>query len=179
MATGTEGSRAKTALVVLGVLGLATCVIGVGAGLVLKKVAESALGSDAWGGEAVAEADLPKLFGVRFPAKPVVVRSRVQGFQDAMYEVLVRLPPGEKDAFLSANGLTPSPSQALGLVGDVEAAKAELRARQPGPGPVTAQALDGFVDQEGPDGGYVELFRSGVLLEADGEAWVYLVAFST
>jgi hypothetical protein len=179
MATGTEGSRTKTALIVLGVVGLSACVVALGVGLVLKKVADDAFGPATWGVDAVSEADLPKVFGVHFPARPALVRSRMQGFQDAMYEGLVKLPPGGKAAFLSANGLTPSTTLSVGLVGDVDAAKAELRVQQPGAAPITAQPLEGLADLEGPDGGYVELFRSAVLLEADGEAWVYLVAFST
>lgn len=171
-------SGGRTVAIVLGVIGVAAVVSCLLVGLLLKKVGDDLFAPAAWKADAIAEADFPKAFGVRFPARPVVLRSRVDGFQDLIYEGLAKLPPGGKEAFLSANGLKAAPP-GLGSVSDLESAKAELRAQQQGAGDITVTVLDGPPDLENVDGGYVELFRSSALLEVDGETWVYLVAFST
>jgi len=164
---------------VLGVVGLAACVVLAGTTLVLKKLADDFLGPAQWSDDALAVADLPRVFGVRTPSAPSAFRSRVGGFQDPIYEAVVKLGPGEKDAFLAMNALALQPTLKADLVGELSSAEAEVRARTPCAGPVSATALDGFVDVGGDDGGAVELFRSGALLECDGATWVYLVAFGT
>lgn len=171
-------SRGRTVAIVLGVIGVAALVSCLLVGLLLKKVGDELFAPAVWKDDAVAEADFPKVFGVHFSAKPVRYRSKLDGFQDFIYEGLVKLPPGGKEAFLSANGLAAAPP-GHGMTTDVESAEAEVRAQQPGAGAITVTPLDGPPDLEGPDGGYVELFRSSALLEVDGETWVYLVAFST
>lgn len=163
--------------IVLGVIAGAALVSCLVVGVLLKHVVDDAFGEAHWKDGAIAEADFPKAFGVRFPARPTVFRSKVGGFQDPIYEGLVKLPAGGKAAFLSANGLAPMPG--LELATDIEAVKDELRAQQPGAGEITVTPLDGPKDLESADGGYVQLFRSSALLEAGGETWVYLVAFGT
>jgi hypothetical protein len=177
MTPDTSPSRGKTVAIVLGVIALSAAVSCLVVGVLLKHVVDDALGPARWTADAVPEANFPKAFGVHFPARPVLVRSKVDGFQDVIYEGLVKLPPGGKEAFLSANGLSPMPG--LSLATDVESAKDELRAQQPGAGDITVTPLDGPKDLERADGGSVEPFRSSALLEAGGETWVYLVAFST
>lgn len=179
MRTNDAPSRGKTVAIVLGVIGLAALVACLGVGLVLKRVADDFLGPPKWTDDALAVADLPKVFGVRTPSPPAVMRSRVGGFQDPIYEALVKLAPGDEAAFLAMNGLSRAKGLAVGFGGEVDGAKAELRARQPGTAPITVAPLDGFVDVAGGDGGYIELFRQGALLEADGVTWVYLLAFGT
>lgn len=172
-------SRGKTIAIVLGVIGLAALVACLGVGLVLEHVADDFLGAPKWTDDALAVADLPRVFGVRTPSPPAALRSRVGGFQDPIYEALVKLAPGDEAAFLSTNGLSRASGLTVGFGGEVDGAKAEVRARQPGTAPIAVTPLEGFVDLAGGDGGYVELFRSGALLEADGVTWVYLVAFGT
>lgn len=122
----------------------------------------------------IAERDVPRLFGVTLPARPVHLRGRQAGFQDPIFDVLVHLPKGTREAFLSANGLTVGGPP----LEDLTEPEAELRRLQPGVKKLDAQALNGFRDLEA-DGGYVELFRHGSLIDADGETWLYLVAFGT
>ncbi|MEW6435340.1 MAG: hypothetical protein AB1730_27920 [Myxococcota bacterium] len=178
MTHDTPPSRGRTVALVLGVIGVAALVSCLLVGLLLKKVGDELFAPAAWKADAIAEADFPKAFGVRFPSRPVVLRSRVDGFQDLIYEGLAKLPPGGKEAFLAANGLKAAPAD-LVPVSDLESAQAELRAQQPGAGAITVTPLDGPADLQSADGGFVELFRSSALLEVDGETWVYLVAFST
>ncbi|MEW5740238.1 MAG: hypothetical protein AB1938_15000 [Myxococcota bacterium] len=172
-------SKGKTLAIVLGVVAVAAVVSCLAAGLLLKKVAEDALGPEKWRADAIAPADLPKVYGVALATRPPVMRSRVGGFQDPIYEVLFLLPPGGEAPFLTANGLRRDATGEVSFGPGLDDAKVELRVHQPGASALTVTPLAGLEDLFGGDGGYVELFRSGALLEADGQTWVYLVAFGT
>jgi hypothetical protein len=165
----------RTLAVVLGVTALAAVVSCLSVTVVLKAVADDALGPPKWRDDAIGWTELPGLFGVRLSAPPPVLRSRVGGFQDPIYEVLFKLPPDGREAFLSTNGL----KLADNLPVDVDEAKRELRAQQPGASLVTVHSLEGLENLGGEDGGAVELSRFGALLEADGDTWVYLEAWGT
>ncbi|GMU59028.1 MAG: hypothetical protein AMXMBFR34_07910 [Myxococcaceae bacterium] len=158
------------------VAALASCLA---VGFLLKTVVADALGPAQWRADAIALLDLPRVFGVSLAAGPPVLRSRVGGFQDPIYEVLFQLPPGGEAAFLSTNGLRRDATGEAPFGPGLDEAKRELRVHHPGAGALTVTPLSGLVDLLGGDGGYVELFRSGALLEADGQVWVYLVAFGT
>lgn len=122
----------------------------------------------------VARADVPRLFGVQLPESAQVL-SRVGGFQDVIYESLVVLPEGGRDAFLTSNGLTTTP-QVVPTV-RLKDFEAEVRRRTPGVSGLKASGLEGF--GAAGDGG-VSLVRQGALLEADdGRVWAVLVAFGT
>ncbi|MCC6336489.1 MAG: hypothetical protein IT380_21190 [Myxococcales bacterium] len=172
-------SRAKTLAIVLGGVAVAALVSCLAVALLLKTVVADALGPEQWRAGAIAPADLPRVYGVSLPARPPLMRSRVGGFQDPIYEVLFQLPPGGEAAFLSTNGLRRDATGEAPFGPGLDEAKRELRVHQSGGGPITVTPLAGFEDLLGGDGGYVELFRSGALLEADGQTWVYLVAFGT
>lgn len=167
-------------LAVVGVVGLGC----LGTGLTVLLFARYALsdfgGSPEWTEDAVPERDLPALFGVRLPVKPLLYRSRALGFQDGLWEVVVQLPPGAAEAFLGANGLKrgkpagPGEPQPHGIqgadLGEV------VRSFEPGVPALTATPLELPV-RTAPDGGVFNLFRHGTLLEGPGAVWLYLEAF--
>jgi hypothetical protein len=130
-------------------------------------------GSGEWSEDAVAERELPSTFGVRLPVKPLRYQSRQLGFQDAYFEVLVRLPPTAAEPFLSSNhlvrGAVESPDPDL-----VD----QLRTLDPGVPALQGTTLQ-LPEAMKPDGGTWNLHRSGELLEAEGVLWLHLVAFET
>lgn len=164
-------------VVVLGCLGTGALVVGVG-----TFAASQLGGSGEWSEDAVPERELPRMFGVRLPVKPLYYRSRELGFQDGLWEVVVQLPPGSVEAFLGANKLergaaplpgVPAPETYMNtgvdeLIHSVDPATPALS-----PTPVT------LPDARQPDGGLRNLIRRAVLLEAPGVTWLYLEAFET
>jgi hypothetical protein len=165
----------KTVLLV--VLGL--CLFGcLGAGGLMWLFASAASsfgGSGEWSADAVPERELPALFALRLPVKPLHYEGRQLGFQDAYFEVLVQLPPGSAEAFLSSNKLTRGPVKE---VVDVDVSE-RIRALEPSTPALEATPLV-LPDATRADGGTFGLTRGAVLLEgAGGETWVHLTAFET
>lgn len=130
-------------------------------------------GSGEWSEDALAERELPAVFGVRLPVKPLRYQSRQLGFQDAFFEVLVQLPPGAAEAFLKRNHLARGPKEPI----DPEVLEA-LRALDPATPALEATPV-ALPEALKPDGGSWMLHRSGELLEAPGVVWVHLTAFET
>lgn len=130
-------------------------------------------GSGEWSEDALAERELPAVFGVRLPVKPLRYQSRQLGFQDAYFEVLVQLPPGAAEAFLGSNHLTRGPRETI----EPEVLEA-LRALDPATPTLEATPV-ALPEALKPDGGSWMLHRSGELLEAPGVVWVHLTAFET
>lgn len=166
---------AKTArtvvLVVAGLFGLGT--LGTVGLVALFAFAMGDFGSNnsAWSEDAVAERDLPALFGLRLPVKPLGYHSRQLGFQDAYYEVLVSLPPGAAEQLLISNQLVrgargPAPVELMELVRTLDPAAPQLEATD----------LD-LLPALTADGGVSNLHRSGELLEGPGSFWLHLIAF--
>lgn len=133
------------------------------------------LGSDgAWGPDAVPERELKRVFGCQLPAKPVHYSSRQLGFQDAFFEVVVQLPSGSAEAFLSSNGLSRGPAAVLD-----DEVRTLIDATVPGSPALDAVQLQ-LPEAFTADGGPLNLHRNGELLEGPGgETWVHLVAFET
>jgi hypothetical protein len=164
----------RTVLLVLAALGLVGCLVAGGAMAVFAFAVEGLGPSEAWSEDAVPERELPTVFGVRLPMKPVRYTSRQLGFQDAFFEVMVELPPGSAAAFLAANGLTRGVGAPLKPeVGEV------LDTLAPGHPVMTASEL-ALPEATLPDGGAWLLHRSAELLEGPGgEVWVHLEAFES
>lgn len=153
--------------VVLGCLGTGALVVGFGV------FAASQFGGDtSWSEDSVPERELPRLYGVRLPVKPLVYRSRQQGFQDGFWEVLVKLPPGSAEALLGANRL-----QRGAAATHVSVEVSELiRSLDPAAPALTATSVELYEALQ-PDGGPLNLHRRAVLLEGPGAVWLYLEAF--
>lgn len=146
--------------------------LGTGAvAFVLLSSLESFGGSSDWSKTAVAERDLPTLFGVKLPTAPLVWDSRAMGFQDGFWEVLVKLPPASRETFLSMNGLELTD---VGAGSDDDTLQ-RIRELEPATPALKAQRVR-LPEVQQPDGGGWYLYRSGTLYEADGVLWVHLVA---
>ncbi len=159
-------------LVLLGLVGFGF--LGAGAvTMLLVRALDGFSGSTEWSEDAVPERELPAVFGVRLPVKPLRYQSRSTGFQDQQFEVLVQLPPGAAEAFLSANHLARGEQRSL----DADLAD-QVRALEPSTPSLTGSALE-LPPALQPDGGVWQLHRSGELLEGQGVVWVHLVAFET
>ena len=154
-------------LVVFGFLGA-----GAVAALLVHAV-DGFAGSSDWSEDAVPERDLPDVFGVRLPVKPLRYQSRSLGFQDQQFEVLVQLPLAAAEAFLGVNHLTRGEARSI----DADVAD-QVRAFEPTTPPLKATALE-LPAPLRSDGGVWALHRSGELLEGEGALWVHLVAFET
>jgi hypothetical protein len=159
-------------LVVLGLFGLGA--LGAGAvALVLVGALGGLGGSTDWSESALPERELPSVFGVRLPVKPLRYQGRSLGFQDGYFEVLVQLPAGAAEVFLSSNKLIrgekavmdPDVIEQLRTIDQTTPALEATRVELP-------EALKA-------DGGVFNLTRSGELLEAPGVLWVHLTAFET
>lgn len=154
-------------LVVFGCLGTASVTA------LLVHAVGSFGGTSQWSADAVAERELPALLGVRLPVKPLRYQSRQMGFQDAYFEVLVQLPPGAAETFLSSNHL------ARGLKGPLDLdLMDQLRLLEPST-PVLESTSFELPEAVKLDGGSWQLHRSGELLEGAGVLWVHLTAFET
>jgi hypothetical protein len=155
-------------LCVFGCIG--TSVIGY---LMLRAVDDFG-GNPEWSDSAIAERDLPSIFGVRLPAQPLRYHSRAMGFQDGLYEVLVQLPPDAAEAFLTLNKLKRGDQEVV----DPDVMD-QIRIFDP-TAPVTLKATTFELPEAlKADGGTWNLNRSGHLLEAPGVLWLHLVAFET
>lgn len=167
----TARSQTKTLLLVLVAVGALGCLGTVGIAVVLLSAVGSLGGDGEWSSTAVAERDLPRLYGVRLPAAPLVWDSRAMGFQDGLWEVLVKLPPSSREPFLSMNALTLGEGGggfeggALRRIRELEPSTPALKARRV----KLPEALQ-------PDGGGWHLYRSATLYEAEGVLWLHLVA---
>lgn len=158
--------------VLLGLFGLGG--LGSAALVALLVHAASGLGgSGEWSEDAVAERELPSTFGVRLPVKPLRYQSRQMGFQDAYFEVLVQLPPGAAEPFLSSNHLTRGAEEPI----DPDVVD-QLRALDPALPALTATTVE-LPEAMKADGGTWPLHRRAELLEAPGVLWVHLTAFET
>jgi len=164
----------KTVLAVLAALFVLGC-LGTGAVLfAFAKFADGLGGDGQWSEDSVPERDLPPIFGVRLPAKPKLFRSRQLGFQDAFYEVAVRLPDGSAQQFLDANKL--ARGQKMKRDPELEDQLRELDPTLPQLEVTELPLPEALL----PDGGAKNLHRSGELLEGPGgETWVHLTAFET
>ncbi len=172
----TQRSQSKTLLLVLlGVAGLGCVATTAIVALVFGTLSNFGDGDQDWSSTAVAERDLPQLFGVKLPAKPLDWHSRAMGFQDGLWEVLVKLPPSSAATFVSMNKLevdelTDAPdTSALEYLMTVDPALPPLKARRLRLPDTATQA----------DGGKWYLYRSGTLLEGEGVFWLHLVAHET
>lgn len=168
---------ALVALVGLGCLGTGVAV------MLFARFALADFGADmTWSEDAVPERDLPGLFGVRLPVKPVLYRSRSTGFQDGLWEVVVQLPPGSAEAFLGVNGLKRGTPVAPGepLPHGIQGADLleVVRSFDPGVPALSATQLD-LPERTSADAGVFNLYRNGMLLEGPGAVWLYLEAFET
>jgi hypothetical protein len=159
-------------LVVTGLFGFGCLFTGLLTAL-LVRAADGFGGSQEWTEDAVAERELPALFGVRLPVKPLRYQSRQLGFQDAYFEVLVQLPPGAAEDFFATNHLVRGPEDPA----DADVLDA-IRSLEP-----ATPALKSFrfelPEALKRDGGSWQLHRSGQLLEGEGVLWVHLTAFET
>ncbi len=159
-------------LAVLGLFGLGTLATAGLAALMIYGVGEFS-GSSAWCENALAERELPAVFGVRLPVKPLRYQSRSLGFQDAYFEVLVQLPPGAAELFLSTNHL---------VRGEEDTIDPDLIDQLHGLDPTTPQLKATTVqlpEAMKADGGSWQLHRGGELLEAPGVLWIHLTAFES
>lgn len=160
-------------LVVLGLFGFGCLGTTVIAGLFLSATSDFLGGSNEWSEDALAERELPAVFGVRLPVRPLSYQSRAMGFQDSYFEVLVQLPPGSAEAFLGANHLT------RGAEGPIDPDVVDqLKLLDPATPALKATTL-ALPEAVKLDGGSWNLQRSGELLEAPGVLWVHLTAFET
>lgn len=160
-------------LVILGLCGFG-CVGTVAIAYVMLRAVDDFGGSTEWSESAVAERELPAVFGVRLPVKPLRYQSRAMGFQDGYYEVLVQLPPGAAEDFLTLNKLKRGAEEVV----DPDVMD-QLRVFDP-TAPVTLRATTLELPEAlKADGGSWQLHRSGQLLEAPGVLWLHLVAFET
>ncbi len=164
----------KTVVWVLAGLTFFGC-LGTGALVWVLTSAVSSFGATGeWSPDAVPERDLPTLFGVRLPSRPLHYDSRQLGFQDSYYEVLVQLPPGGAPAFLSSNHLARGAEQEIAEPDVVD----RMRVLEPTTPSLTGTKLE-LPASVTPDGG-VWLHRNAVLLEGTGGVtWVHLTAFDT
>lgn len=169
--------KASTKTVLLAVLGLALLgCLGAGAlAWFFVSAASSFGGNSEWSENAVAERDLFQLFRVRLPVKPLHYESRQLGFQDAYFEVLVQLPNGSAETFLSSNQLRRSDTK---QPVDLDLSE-RIRVLEPTTPALEATEFE-LRDDWTSDGGVVTLHRSGELIEgAGGIVWIHLTAFET
>lgn len=160
-------------IVIVALFVVGTCVTG-GLMLALFSFTDGLGGDDKWSSTAIAERDLPAVFGCKLPVAPMQYTSRAFGFQDGFWEVVVQLPPGSAPAFLGANKLTRGTTKPIDP--DIDLVIRELVPKTP---TLTATELE-LPPALLPDGGTWILNRSGELLEAPtGEVWVHLQAFET
>jgi|APLak6261675434_1056106.scaffolds.fasta_scaffold00433_4 hypothetical protein len=167
----------STKTVLWAVLGLALLgCLGAGAlAWFFVNAASSFGGSSEWSENAVPERDLFRLFQVRLPVKPLHYESRQLGFQDAYFEVLVQLPNGSAEAFLSSNQLRRSDTK---QPVDLDLSE-RIRVLEPTTPALEATEFE-LRDDWTSDGGVVTLHRSGELIEgAGGIVWIHLTAFET
>ncbi len=163
-------SRSKTlvavlvSVVVLGALGT------VAVSFILLRALGDFGGSGEWSSTAIAERDLPYLYGVKLPVAPLVFDGRAMGFQDGYWEVLVKLPPSSREAFLSMNAVTTNQERRLS-----KEALARIQELEPGTPPLTATGLD-LPPPTRPDGGGWMLSRRAALLEGEGVLWLHFIA---
>ncbi|MGV3619882.1 MAG: hypothetical protein ACO1OB_03640 [Archangium sp.] len=158
-------------LVFAAVFGLGCLATGVIAFLLLRAV-DSFGGTDEWSATAVAERDLPTLYGVKLPTAPLRWDSRAMGFQDGFWEVLVKLPPSSREAFVSMNKLEVLTDEHAGTNEDTLEHIRELEPATPALNMTRVK----LPEATSPDGGWVNLYRSATFFEADGVFWIHLVA---
>ena len=157
----------------LGLFGFG-CVGASAVAFLLLRAVDDFGGSTEWSESAVAERELPSVFGVRLPTRPLRYQSRSMGFQDGYYEVLVQLPPEAAEAFLTVNKLKRGDEEVV----DPDVLDS-IRLFDP-TAPVTFKAtVLELPEALKADGGSWNLHRSGELLEAPGACWLHLVAFET
>lgn len=159
-------------LVVLGLFGFG-CLGASALTAVFVYAVEGFGASGEWGDDALPERELPAVFGVRLPVKPLRYQSRSMGFQDAYFEVLVQLPPGAAETFLSTNKLVRGAREPI----DPDVLD-QLRALDPAVPALEASTL-ALPEALKADGGPWQLHRGGELLEGPGAVWVHLTAFET
>ena len=159
-------------LVVLGLFGCGALATALLAAVMVQAVAGFG-GSSEWSEDALAERELPAVFGVRLPVKPLRYQSRSLGFQDAYFEVLVQLPPSAAEPFLSTNHLVRGTEDTM----DPDLID-QLRAFDPATPMLKATTLQ-LPEAMKADGGSYQLHRSGELIEGQGVLWVHLTAFES
>ncbi len=159
-------------LVLLGLFGFGALGASVISFFLVRAVDELG-GSAEWSEDALPERELPAVFGVRLPVKPLRYQSRSMGFQDAFFEVLVQMPPDAAEAFLSTNHLT----RGAEAVMDADVVD-QLNALDPSTPGLKATTLE-LPEAVRRDGGTWPLHRSGELLEAPGVLWLHFTAFET
>jgi len=166
----------RTVIITALVVGLLTCgTCAGGAYWGLHRVGEELTGSNEWSEDAVGRAQVAPLFGVTLPPAVVTYRSRAIGFQDWSYEVLAQLRPGDKEAWLAANHLTPAAEPGTA---DLEALETEIRRAGTPKGAARVTTLEGL-PRETDDAGVPTVSRNATLIEYDDQCWVYLETFDT
>ncbi|MBL8914596.1 MAG: hypothetical protein JNM17_28085 [Archangium sp.] len=161
-------------IVVVALFAVGTCITG-GIMVALVSFADGLGGDQKWSSTAIAERDMPAVFGCKLPVAPLQYTSRAFGFQDGFWEVIVQLPPGAAPAFLGANKLKRGTTKPIDA--DVDLVIRDLVPATP---TLTATELEDLPPALLPDGGTWILHRSGELLEAPtGEVWIHLQAFET
>lgn len=161
--------------IILGVVGgLFTlgCLITVGLVVVMGSALDSFGGDGQWNSFSIPQSTAPSMFGVTIPSGVMHYEVREQGFQDAMYEAVMELPPGTAEQFLEANHLE---RDGVGHVPDDVLKEIRVSA---GAVTLTQTALE--VPEPDQDAGTAIDGRSAVLLEGEGGVvWLYLQAFET
>ncbi len=171
-----ERSRRVWPYVVAVVVGAGACFLGVSV-WALRELAASFGGDERWTQTAVPLAKVGPLFDLKVPPpSPLRQRSRRFGFQDPVFEVALEYEPAAANAYLAAAGL--SVERAVVPV-DATNALELVRGLSPKDATLTAARLGGLTDALGGDGGYVALYRSGVVVEGAGTVWLVLSAFGT
>lgn len=165
----------KVALGIVGGLLLAGCAVASVLVVLLFTASDGLLGgSPQWSADAVPERELPRVFGVKLPVKPLTYQTRSLGFQDGLWDAVIQLPPGSAPSFVSANRLEVMDGGSLD-----DDVREVIDANAPGTPALEVRTLT-LPAALLPDGGAINLHRSGFLLEGPGgETWVHLSAFET
>ena len=167
--------HARTVLIILAVvagLGLTTgLLVSVLGGAVIAGLNSPATFSPS----AMTRHETSQIFGITL-VDETEVHSRDIGFQDPELEFFARLP--DVASFLKRNDFTVG--TAVTEHYKIDAAMSAIDTLRPHHSTVSIMELEGVLSSPVPDGGMdPDWNRSGLLLKADGESWVYLLSFGT
>ncbi len=165
----------KAVAVITGVMAL-LLVLCFAAGWVVVRHFDEAIGGE-WSTLPLPERTARDVFGIEH-LPPVVLQTqrREGGFQDAMYDALLRVTPESAEAFVAANGLERASESYSGSVDQFEV---RIRESTSPKGVMRVTPLTGARQARLSDGGAVTEYRNAALLEFDDQTWVALEAFDT
>lgn len=165
----------KAVAVISGVMGLllAMCF---GAGWLVVRHFDEAIGGE-WSTLPLPERTARDVFGIEH-LPPVVLQTqrREGGFQDAIYDALLRVTPESAEAFVAANGLEPATESYSGSVDQFEVRIRQIASPK---GAMRVTPLTGLREAHLSDGGSIVEYRNAALLHFDDQTWVALEAFDT